>query len=218
MDFLDQWTRQLDWFDGPDCDRVLQYFDHCEDVILPHPETVFRPFEWFAPEDTKVVIIGNEPYADEEYASGLAFSVSSQLEVYPRTLDNIFSELELDCGLPPETGSLSGWAQQGVLLLNTSLTVKKNCPGSHIDIGWSSLIDDVIKKVCAVTRNSVFIFWGVHACKKRIKVSRFHNTIIGSDPHPDTAYQGFFGSRPFSKANRYLLDNQREPIDWSRTY
>lgn len=215
---LDHWLEQIEWFETPEYEQVLQFLDD-EDAdgqqVLPNPESMLNAFTWFPPEETKVVILGQDPYPTPGHAHGLAFSVQPDVVPLPRSLQNIYSELELDFGSVPDTGNLEGWAQQGVLLLNTALSVRAGDAGSHSDIGWMGLTNEVVKLVSRVTKNSVFILWGKKAEAKRIYVSRNHKILASPHPSPLSAHRGFFGSRPFTQTNEYLVQHDREPIDWA---
>jgi uracil-DNA glycosylase len=217
-EYLDQWIESLDWFGSPDYERVLAFLDDEQQDgqdVLPRPENMLNAFRYFPPEETKVVILGQDPYPTPGHAHGLAFSVQPDVVPLPKSLQNIYAELELDCGKIPETGCLEGWAKQGVLLLNTALSVRAGDPGSHSDIGWMGLINETVQFVSRNTKNSVFILWGNKAQSKRVYISRFHKIISSPHPSPLSAYRGFFGSRPFSQANEYLTAHDRDPIDWS---
>ena len=169
------------------------------------------------PLDTvKVVILGQDPYHGPGQAMGLSFSVPAGVRL-PPSLVNICKELADDCGLErPRHGDLSGWARQGVLLLNTILTVEAGHAGSHARRGWEAITDACIAAVAAREERSVFILWGRHAQAKAARIPRIADHCVIASPHPSplSAYRGFFGSRPFSRANAFLADQGREPIDW----
>jgi uracil-DNA glycosylase len=164
--------------------------------------------------DLKVVIIGQDPYHGKGQANGLAFSVNKGIPV-PPSLQNIYKELESDLGIkPPMHGDLSSWVNQGILLLNTSLSVEANKPASHKDIGWYPFIKGVIKLINK-ENNIVFILWGKHAQGFIDDIDQTRNTIIkSSHPSPYSADYGFFSSRPFSRCNSYLNSNGKQIIDW----
>ncbi len=171
-------------------------------------------------DQVRVVILGQDPYHGPGQAHGLAFSVQDGVKV-PPSLVNIFKELESDCGIArPSTGNLSPWAQQGVLLLNNTLTVQSGNAGSHAGRGWDAITDAAVAAVAERGEATVFILWGSHAKKKAGRVRALGNGdhhLVLTSPHPSplSAHGGFFGSRPFSQANAFLEANGRGVIDWS---
>ena len=168
--------------------------------------------------DVKVVILGQDPYHGAGQAHGLCFSVRRGVPP-PPSLVNIFKELQADLGIdPPSHGCLDAWAQQGVLLLNATLTVRARQAASHQGKGWETFTDEVLRAVNAKPERVVFILWGASARKKRVLVDTSRHVIIESaHPSPLSAHNGFFGSRPFSRANAALEAAGREPIDWHVT-
>ena len=169
-----------------------------------------------APEEVRVVILGQDPYPTPGHAHGLSFSVEEDVRPLPRSLNNIFKELESDLGLAkPDNGNLEHWARQGVMLLNSTLTVEAGNAGSHAKYGWSELTDETIRHISDQCQHVVFILWGGHARKKKdlIDASR-HLVIESAHPSPLSASRGFFGSRPFSRTNAYLTEQGRAPILW----
>jgi uracil-DNA glycosylase len=164
---------------------------------------------------TKVVILGQDPYHGAGQACGLAFSVPPGVRP-PPSLRNVFAELQSDLGIPPpSSGNLEPWARQGVLLLNTTLTVRGGASASHQGRGWETFTDEVIKAVDAKPERVVFILWGASARRKRALVDPARHVVIESaHPSPLSASNGFFGSRPFSRANSALAEAGREPVDW----
>ena len=185
-------------------------------TVFPPEDQVFSALSYFAPTDTSVVILGQDPYHEHGQAHGLSFSVQPQVPI-PPSLRNIFVERENDIGLkPPTHGTLTTWAQQGVLLLNTSLTVREGSAGSHAKKGWEEITDQIIRTVNDNTERCVFILWGAHAQAKKKLISQAHHATLES-PHPSplSAYRGFFGSAPFSRTNALLQEAGRAPIDWS---
>jgi uracil-DNA glycosylase len=165
--------------------------------------------------DTKVLILGQDPYHGPGQAHGLCFSVRRGVRV-PPSLANIHKELHDDLGIPvPDHGNLEAWAAQGVLLLNATLTVRAGQAGSHQGKGWETFTDEVIKVVSAKTEHVVFVLWGGYARRKRALIDTARHTIVES-PHPSplSAHNGFFGSRPFSTANAALEAHGQEPVDW----
>ncbi len=182
--------------------------------ICPHPKNIFRALNLTPPSKVKVIIIGQDPYHGYAQANGLAFSVDDGVRL-PPSLQNIFKELSDDLGHPiPKNGNLEKWSDQGVLLLNSSLTVELNKPNSHKDIGWEIFTDQIIKKISDIS-GKVFILWGSYAQKKEALIHSEKNLILKS-PHPSplSAYRGFFGCKHFSKANAYLKQQKITTIDW----
>ena len=171
-------------------------------------------------EAVRCVILGQDPYHGEGQAHGLAFSVQDGVKV-PPSLVNIYKELESDLGLPrPATGNLAKWAQQGVLLLNNTLTVESGLAGSHAGRGWDAITDAAVAAVAERDVPTVFILWGSHAKKKASRIPALsrnsaHLVLSSAHPSPLSAHNGFFGSRPFSQANAFLEANGRGAIDWS---
>ncbi|WP_010628315.1 uracil-DNA glycosylase [Halomonas sp. KM-1] len=184
-------------------------------VIYPHSSNWFRAFELTPLERVKVVILGQDPYHGPNQAHGLCFSVRPGVPA-PPSLVNIYKELVADVGFQPvDHGNLEHWARQGVLLLNTSLTVEQGNAGSHRGRGWEHFTDRAIETVNAHAEPSVFLLWGSHARQKKVLVDTSRHLVLES-PHPSplSAHRGFFGNRHFSRANAFLQANGREPIDW----
>jgi len=184
-------------------------------TIYPKLENIFNALKLTPYENVKVVIVGQDPYHGENEAHGLSFSVLDGVKI-PPSLKNIYKELESDLGIKPSlSGNLTNWAKEGVLLLNTSLTVIKNQPNSHKDIGWQMLTDYIIKVLNLKENGVVFILWGKYAqTKKKLITNHNHLIIESSHPSPFSAHQGFFGSKPFSRTNEFLLKNKKKPIYW----
>ena len=184
-------------------------------IIFPKRENIFRSLQLVQPDEVKVVILGQDPYHNFNQADGLAFSVSN-FQSLPPSLINIFIEIENDLNIKIEKkGDLAGIAEQGVLLLNSILTVEKNNPGSHKNVGWEKLTDIIISSL-SVMGNIVFILWGNFAKKKSNLIDNNINLVINSShPSPFSAYKGFFGSKPFSKCNDYLISKGKKPIEWN---
>lgn len=215
---------------GNDWDNLLkeeyqkEYFKNLKEFVIeeyktktiyPKMSEIFNAFTKTSYDKVKVVIIGQDPYHGENEAEGLSFSVKIGIQK-PPSLINIFSELESDLGIsPPNHGSLVSWANQGVLLLNSTLTVVKDTPKSHSNKGWETFTDEVIKLINKKDTPVVFILWGSDARSKKYLITNKKHYIIES-PHPSplSAYRGFFGSKPFSKTNNFLIANNMEPIDW----
>ena len=184
-------------------------------TVYPPGSYIFNAFEHCPFDKVKVVILGQDPYHEPGQAHGLSFSVQDGIP-YPPSLVNIFKELESDLGKPmPSSGNLLRWADQGVLLLNATLTVRAHLAGSHQNRGWETFTDAVIHKLADNRSHLVYILWGSYAQKKGAFTDASHNLVIKSaHPSPLAAYRGFFGSKPFSKANDYLIATGQEPIDW----
>ena len=184
--------------------------------VHPPHDQVFAALHLTSYASTRVMILGQDPYHGPGQAHGLAFSVRDGVRV-PPSLANIHKELHGDLGLPvPDHGNLEAWAHQGVLLLNTTLTVRGGQAASHQGRGWETFTDRVIRVVDAKPEHVVFILWGGHARKKKTLIDRDRHTILES-PHPSplSAHNGFLGSRPFSRANEALQAHGQPPIDWS---
>ena len=184
--------------------------------VFPPEKETFAAFEATSLQATKVVILGQDPYHGDHQAHGLAFSVRQGVEL-PPSLRNIIKELHDDLGAPlPIHGDLTSWAHQGVLLLNTTLTVRAGEAGSHRGRGWETLTDVVIREINKKEHRVVFILWGAHARQKKAIITNPRHTVIeGVHPSPLSAYRGFFGSKPFSQANAALLEDGQVPIDWT---
>lgn len=185
-------------------------------TVYPSMYDIFNAFKFTPFKDVKVVILGQDPYHNVGQAMGLSFSVPNGIDL-PPSLKNIYKELHDDLGVtPPQNGNLTFWAKQGVLLLNTVLTVRAGHANSHAGKGWEVLTDGVIKKISEQKENVVFILWGNNARSKKKLIDRTKHCIIESaHPSPLSAYNGFFGSRPFSKTNAYLSLHGLDPISWS---
>jgi uracil-DNA glycosylase len=184
-------------------------------TVYPPPDEVFAALHLTPYTDTKVLILGQDPYHGARQAHGLCFSVRRGVAI-PPSLQNIYRELHDDLGIePPGHGDLTHWARQGVLLLNATLTVRAGNAGSHQGKGWEAFTDEVIRVVAAKPERVVFVLWGSMARRKRALVDGGHHAIVESaHPSPLSAHNGFFGSKPFSRANAALVDAGREPVDW----
>lgn len=196
-------------------EKVREEYSNPQLKIYPPGKKIFAAFDSCPYDETKVVIIGQDPYHGYGQANGLCFSVNPGVKI-PPSLVNIFKEVESDTGAPmPTNGDLSRWANQGVLLLNSSLTVREGCPTSHSGIGWEEFTDSVVDKLNKEKENLVFILWGGHAIKKGEKIDRSKHLVLTS-PHPSpfSANRGFFGNHHFSKANEYLKEHGKTPINW----
>lgn len=193
--------------------RKIKYeYEHY--TIYPEMENIFNAFKYTPLSNLKVVIIGQDPYHNKGEAHGLCFSVNKGIKI-PPSLRNIYQELKSDIGCNiPNHGYLESWAKQGVLLINAVLTVRENLPTSHKNYGWENLIDNVIKYISKNLSNIVFILWGNYAQSKIPLINGNHKIIKSVHPSPLSASRGFFGSKPFSKTNDYLLNMGKEPINW----
>lgn len=191
--------------------------EYIEKTIYPPKEKIYEAFKYKDINEIKVIIIGQDPYFNEGQAHGLCFSVMHGVEE-PKSLVNIYKELYYDLEInPPMDGNLEGWAEQGVFLLNTILTVEKGKPLSHKNKGWEIFTKRVIEELNNDNNPKVFVLWGNEARKlKTLVTNNNHLVIESSHPSPLSAYNGFFGSKPFSKINEFLKDKGLEPIDWSK--
>ena len=189
--------------------------EYQETIVYPEMHHIWQAFEWTPYNEVKVVILGQDPYHGPNQAHGLSFSVLPNVKI-PPSLVNIYKELESDLGIVPVNhGYLESWAKQGVLLLNTVLTVRKGQAHSHKGKGWEILTDSVIKKLSDRDQPMVFILWGNPSIKKRALIDESKHIVLTSvHPSPLSAYRGFFGSKPFSKANEALNKFGEEPINW----
>jgi uracil-DNA glycosylase len=185
-------------------------------IVYPPPKHIFRAFELCPFEKVEVVILGQDPYHGPKQANGLCFAVSEGVNL-PPSLQNIFKEIESDLGekLIHRTGDLERWAKQGVLLLNATLTVRAHSAGSHQGKGWEQFTDLVIRTLSDKKENLVFILWGNYAKSKGAMIDwSKHEIIESAHPSPFSAAHGFFGSKPFSRTNQYLVAHSKKPIDW----
>ncbi len=198
--------------------RELEDFlkrEYSEETVFPAKEELFRALNLTAYEDVKVVILGQDPYHGRGQATGLAFSVAKDMKL-PPSLRNIYKELEDDLGLEPrEDGDLTSWAEEGVLLLNTVLTVREKSPGSHRKQGWENFTDSIIKSLDQRQEPVIFVLWGNDAkAKEALIENQQHHIIKSSHPSPFSAYRGFLGSSPFSEINRILREEASGEISW----
>ena len=181
---------------------------------FPPKNQIFRAIELTPFDEVKVVIIGQDPYHNDNQANGLCFSVSDKVKA-PPSLKNIFKELEDDLGIKKTSNELEMWAKQGVLLLNATLTVRAHEANSHKDLGWEQFTDFIIKEISDKKENVVFVLWGAFSQKKAgLMDASKHFVIQSAHPSPFSVHKGFFGSRPFSKINQFLEEKGKEPINW----
>lgn len=208
-----------DWSDLPffskDWPRIAAMLAAERRDILPPEPLRFAALARTRPDDTRVVILGQDPYPTPGHANGFAFSVSRNTPL-PKSLKNIFREMQDDLGANPQTGDLSPWADSGVLLLNTALTVPAGQTNGHAKLGWSRLTEQVLGLLS--DRPRAFVLWGNHALGFRKYVTGpDHLFIETAHPSPLSAYRGFFGSRPFSRINAWLAERGEPPVDWAQT-
>ena len=214
----DSWRKALaaEW-DKDYFTRLVQFVKHeyATATVFPPGGEIFAAFDATPFDRVKVVILGQDPYHDVNQANGLCFSVRDGVP-FPPSLMNIFKEIHDDLGKPiPTSGDLSRWARQGVLLLNSTLTVRAHSPGSHQNHGTEQYTDEVILRLATGREHLVFILWGSYAIKKGAFINRMKHLVLTS-PHPSplSAYRGFFGNKHFSRANAYLVEHGMQPIDW----
>ena len=196
-------------------ERIRAEYSNPAIRVYPPAASIFAAFDASPFSETKVVIIGQDPYHGPGQANGLCFSVSPGIDM-PPSLRNIFKEVSADTGAPmPADGDLTRWARQGVMLLNSSLTVREHQPKSHSGIGWERLTDAAVRMLATKRDNLVFILWGSDAIRKGEFIDRSRHLVLTS-PHPSplSAHRGFFGNRHFSRANEYLTAHGKTPIVW----
>jgi uracil-DNA glycosylase len=192
-----------------------EYTNH-PDAIFPKKEEIFAAFNACSLSNVRVVILGQDPYPTRGHAHGLSFSVQEDVHPIPKSLKNIFKELESNLGLSiPDNGNLQRWANQGVLLLNATLTVREGKPESHANRGWEEFTDSILKRLNEERKNVVYLLWGSKAQSKSEFINSTENLILMA-PHPSplSAYRGFFGCKHFSQANEYLKKNGKGIIEW----
>ncbi|MGV4530246.1 uracil-DNA glycosylase [Ornithobacterium rhinotracheale] len=191
--------------------------EYATQKVFPPGKQIFSAFDFTPPQDTKVVIIGQDPYHGLGQANGLCFSVADNIPM-PPSLINIFKEIEDDLGIPmPANGNLERWARQGVFLLNATLSVRAHQAGSHQGKGWETFTDEVIKKLSQEKEEIVFMLWGSYAKKKAnlIDKSKGHLILTSGHPSPLSANRGYwFGNKHFSRANEFLVQKNKKPISW----
>lgn len=214
----ESWKRQLaDEFDKPYFIALTQKVraEYASGAVYPPGRSIFAAFDASPFDSTKVVIIGQDPYHGPGQANGLCFSVAPQVPM-PPSLVNIFKEVSSDTGAPfPANGDLTRWARQGVLLLNSSLTVRAHHPKSHAGIGWEQFTDRVVHELAERREHLVFMLWGSDAARKGAFIDRSRHLVLSSaHPSPLSAYRGFFGNHHFSRANAYLQSHGLSPILW----
>lgn len=216
---------QNDWIEGIGEEFKKPYYtelynfvrdEYSTQIVYPTAENIFNAFHFTPLSKVKVLILGQDPYHNEKQAHGLCFSVMPEQKVLPPSLQNIYKELHDDLGCYiPNNGYLKKWADQGILLLNTVLTVRAHQANSHQKKGWEQFTDAVIRAVNEQDRPIVYILWGKPAqMKKKMLTNPRHLVLEAPHPSPLSSFRGFFGSKPFSKTNQFLIENGLEPIDW----
>ncbi len=217
VDFKNDWNDVLkDVLESENYAKIRQFLkkEYFERTIYPPMNQIYNAFYLTPYKDVKAVILGQDPYHEPGQAHGLCFSVAEGTKL-PPSLVNIYKEMKDDIGVDNGTkGDLTKWAEQGVLLLNTTLTVRRGAANSHSLCGWTWFTDEVIKKLAEREKPMVFILWGANARSKKKFIPPRHKIIESAHPSPLSAYNGFFGSKPFSRANEFLLSAGETPIDW----
>ena len=217
---MNTWSALLQREIGSQRHTELQQFiahERLVSTVFPPAQDVYAALELTPFESTKVVVLGQDPYHGLGQAHGLSFSVRGNTPI-PPSLRNIFQELFTDVAIQREQdGDLTGWARQGVLLLNTTLTVREGEPGSHKNRGWEHITDTVMSALNEKPTRVVFVLWGAHARNKKTLITQAHHVVIESaHPSPLSAHRGFFGSKPFSQINSALEDAGLSPINWGQ--
>ena len=217
---MNTWSALLQREIGSERHTELQQFiahERLVSTVFPPAQDVYAALELTPFESTKVVVLGQDPYHGLGQAHGLSFSVRGNTPI-PPSLRNIFQELFTDVAIQREqNGDLTGWARQGVLLLNTSLTVREGEPGSHKNRGWEHITDTVMNALNEKPTRVVFVLWGAHARNKKTLITQAHHVVIESaHPSPLSAHRGFFGSKPFSQINSALEEAGLSPIKWGQ--
>lgn len=214
----DSWKKHLaPEFEADYFSRLTNFVrdEYAQYTVYPPGKLIFNAFNSCPFDKVKVVIIGQDPYHEPGQAHGLCFSVNDGVP-FPPSLQNIFKEIASDLGTPaPTSGNLTRWTEQGVLLMNATLTVRAHQAGSHQNKGWETFTDAAIRHLAEEREHLVFILWGSYAQKKGAMIDRNKHLILSSaHPSPLSAYRGFFGNGHFSKTNKYLLEHGIEPINW----
>ncbi len=214
----ESWKKALaDEFNKPYFEQLTAFVksEYATTTVYPEGKNIFNAFNLCPLPNVKVVIIGQDPYHEPRQAHGLCFSVQDGVE-FPPSLQNIFKEIESDLGTPiPQSGNLERWARQGVFLLNSILTVRAHQAASHANKGWETFTDEVIKQISDKTENVVFMLWGNYAkVKGKVIDTKKHLILNTVHPSPLSVYRGFFGCKHFSRANQYLKEHGKTPINW----
>lgn len=204
-------------FEKPYFAKLVEFVrsEYATHTVYPSGGNIFRALDKCPPDRVKVVIIGQDPYHGEGQANGLCFSVNDGVQ-FPPSLRNIFKEINADLGKPiPTSGNLDRWAEQGVLLLNATLTVRAHEAASHAGHGWEEFTDAIVDALSELKTGVVYMLWGNYAQRKGARINTAHNLVLKcAHPSPLSAHNGFFGCRHFSQANNYLLSVNKTPIDW----
>jgi len=215
----ESWKKHLESeFEAPYFQELTKFIktEYASQICYPTGKNIFAAFDWSSFDDTKAVIIGQDPYHGLNQANGLCFSVQDDIK-HPPSLINIFKEIETDLNIPyPKSGNLERWAKQGVLLLNATLTVRAHEAGSHQKKGWEAFTDAVIKKISEEKKGVIFLLWGGFA-KKKIKLidTKKHHVLTSGHPSPLSANRGYwFGNKHFSKTNELLIKSGKSIIEW----
>lgn len=218
-----KFPQHIDWYTFLENNHNLQYLENTnlffknfpsQRIVYPSSIDIFNAFKLCSFKKCRVIIIGQDPYHNPGQAHGLAFSV--QQAKLPPSLKNIFKEIYSDLGIQNIHGDLSCWAKQGVLLINSILTVTKNQPGSHQKAGWQAFTDSVIQTLSEEKNNLVFLLWGRYAQEKKVLIDESKHLVLeAAHPSPFSAHRGFYGCKHFSKTNAYLQKTGQETIDWS---
>lgn len=217
--------KDCSWLSLLDCELKSEYYkklssfvdkEYAENVVFPPKDLIFNAFNSTPFEKVKVVILGQDPYHTPNFAHGLCFSVPDKVKI-PKSLLNIYKELHNDIDFTiPQSGNLSRWTTQGVLLLNATLTVRQQKPGSHQKKGWEQFTDKVISLLSEKKLNLVFLLWGNYAKEKQKLIdTNKHLVLTAAHPSPLSAYNGFLGCKHFSQTNRYLVQHGLTPVDWT---
>lgn len=210
------WVDSVLGKDGKDeIKKILRRLDTIsrDKTVYPDPGSIFRAFTGM--DKTKAIILGQDPYHGKGQANGYSFAVNRDMAM-PPSLQNIFKELKDDIGEFKADRTLEGWADQGVMLLNTTLTVSEGEPGSHYNLGWLKITARMIEYLSRSNENLVFILWGAHAQKMTQFIENYDSHLVIKSPHPSplAAHRGFFGSKPFSRTNDYLIQHNKQVIEW----
>ena len=212
-----EWDEILkDEYEKPYFSALMKAVDeeYATRVVYPPKTQVYSAMAKVPYDKVRVVILGQDPYHGPGQANGMAFAVGKGIDL-PPSLVNIYKEIQSDLGVNPKGSTLTGWAQQGVLLLNTVLTVRASTPQSHSNFGWQQFTDAIIESLASRKEPMVFMLWGANALKKKSLIGKQHLVLESVHPSPLSAYRGFFGCKHFSKANEFLKANGYLPIDWA---
>ncbi len=217
---IDNWSQLIEQESKKEYYKALMSYvegEYLEHTVYPDRDKIFAAFDMTPLSEVKVLILGQDPYHEEDQAHGLAFSVPVTQKKLPPSLRNIFKELNAETGMEmPDNGYLGSWAKQGVLLLNTVLTVREGEANSHKNKGWEVFTDEVIKTLNTLDRPVVYMLWGSQAESKRKMLDNpKHLVLAGPHPSPLSAYRGFFGCDHFNECNRFLSNNGISPVDWN---